>query len=92
MDAMLAPTVLQTLWFALIAFFFLGYFVLEGFDFGVQMNVGAFWRRGLTASMIAPSTQSPLPPLAMASARRSSFRAAAAADRAAARCRSGSPR
>jgi cytochrome bd ubiquinol oxidase subunit II len=47
MDAMLAPTVLQTLWFALIAFFFLGYFVLEGFDFGVQMNVGAFWRRGI---------------------------------------------
>ena len=46
MDAMLDPTVLQTLWFAIIAFFFLGYFVLEGFDFGVQMNVGAFWRRG----------------------------------------------
>ncbi|ASK67000.1 cytochrome d ubiquinol oxidase subunit II [Brachybacterium avium] len=43
---MLAPTVLQTLWFFLIAFFFLCYFVLEGFDFGVQMNVGAFWRRG----------------------------------------------
>ncbi|WP_422114822.1 cytochrome d ubiquinol oxidase subunit II [Brachybacterium sp. UNK5269] len=47
MDAMLDPTVLQTLWFALIAFFFLGYFVLEGFDFGVQMNVAAFWRRGV---------------------------------------------
>ncbi|GAA1487387.1 cytochrome d ubiquinol oxidase subunit II [Brachybacterium sacelli] len=46
MDALLQPTVLQTLWFALIAFFFLGYFVLEGFDFGVQMNVAAFWRRG----------------------------------------------
>lgn len=46
MDAMLDPTVLQTLWFFLIAFFFLCYFVLEGFDFGVQMNVGAFWRRG----------------------------------------------
>ena len=46
MDAMLDPTVLQTLWFAIIAFFFLGYFVLEGFDFGVQMNVAAFWRRG----------------------------------------------
>ncbi|WP_193103989.1 cytochrome d ubiquinol oxidase subunit II [Brachybacterium sp. FME24] len=46
MDAMLDPTVLQTLWFALIAFFFLGYFVLEGFDFGVQMNLAAFWRRG----------------------------------------------
>ncbi len=47
MDAMLDPTVLQTLWFALIAFFFLGYFVLEGFDFGVQMNVATFWRRGI---------------------------------------------
>ncbi|ATG53194.1 cytochrome d ubiquinol oxidase subunit II [Brachybacterium vulturis] len=43
---MLEPTVLQTLWFFLIAFFFLCYFVLEGFDFGVQMNVGALWRRG----------------------------------------------
>ena|SRR5699024_9368302 len=46
MDAMLDPTVLETLWFFLIAFFFLGYFVLEGFDFGVQMNVATFWRRG----------------------------------------------
>jgi cytochrome bd-type quinol oxidase subunit 2 len=47
MEPMLDATVLQTLWFALIAFFFLGYFVLEGFDFGVQMNVAAFWRRGV---------------------------------------------
>src|SRR5699024_8517406 len=46
MDAMLEPTVLQALWFAIIAFFFLGYFVLEGFDFGVQMNIAAVWRRG----------------------------------------------
>ncbi|MGO2606186.1 MAG: cytochrome d ubiquinol oxidase subunit II [Brachybacterium tyrofermentans] len=46
MDAMLDPTALQTLWFGLIAFFFLAYFVLEGFDFGVQMNVATFWRRG----------------------------------------------
>ena len=46
MDALLEPTWLQTLWFFLIAFFFLCYFVLEGFDFGVQMNVGALWRRG----------------------------------------------
>lgn len=46
MDALLEPTWLQTLWFALIAFFFLGYFVLEGFDFGVQITVGALWRRG----------------------------------------------
>jgi len=28
---------LTTLWFALIAFFWVGYFVLEGFDFGVGM-------------------------------------------------------
>ena len=28
---------LQTLWFILIAVLFLGYFVLEGFDFGVGM-------------------------------------------------------
>lgn len=46
MDLLLEPTWLQTLWFALIAFFFLGYFVLEGFDFGVQITVGALWRRG----------------------------------------------
>ena len=43
---MLDPTLLQTAWFAIIAFFFAGYFVLEGFDFGVQMNVAASWRRG----------------------------------------------
>lgn len=48
MDAMLDPTALQTLWFAIIAFFFTGYFVLEGFDFGVQMNVAALGR-GSTA-------------------------------------------
>src|SRR5699024_1760734 len=46
MDALFEPTWLQTLWFFLIAFFFLCYFVLEGFDFGVQMNVCAIWRRG----------------------------------------------
>lgn len=34
-------TFLQTLWFILIAVLFLGYFVLEGFDFGVGMNVFA---------------------------------------------------
>ncbi|MDO5646067.1 MAG: cytochrome d ubiquinol oxidase subunit II [Dermabacter sp.] len=32
-------TFLQTLWFILIAVLFLGYFILEGFDFGVGMNV-----------------------------------------------------
>lgn len=38
---MIDPTALQTLWFILIAVLFLGYFVLEGFDFGVGMNVAA---------------------------------------------------
>ena len=28
---------LTTVWFALIAFLWIGYFVLEGFDFGVGM-------------------------------------------------------
>ncbi|MGQ4506541.1 cytochrome d ubiquinol oxidase subunit II [Dermabacteraceae bacterium P13103] len=32
-------TFLQILWFTLIAVLFTGYFVLEGFDFGVGMNV-----------------------------------------------------
>lgn len=32
-------TFLQTLWFILIAVLFIGYFILEGFDFGVGMNV-----------------------------------------------------
>ncbi|WP_286928591.1 MULTISPECIES: cytochrome d ubiquinol oxidase subunit II [Aeromicrobium] len=31
---------LTTVWFVLIAFLFVGYFVLEGFDFGVGMLVG----------------------------------------------------
>lgn len=30
---------LQVLWFGLIAFFFVGYFVLDGFDFGVGMSL-----------------------------------------------------
>ncbi|MCS6710835.1 cytochrome d ubiquinol oxidase subunit II [Brachybacterium sp. EF45031] len=34
-------TALQTLWFILLTVLFLGYFVLEGFDFGVGMNVAA---------------------------------------------------
>src|SRR5699024_210833 len=46
MDALFEPTWLQTLWFFLIALFFLCYFVLEGFGVGVPMNVGARWRRG----------------------------------------------
>ncbi|RFA21800.1 cytochrome d ubiquinol oxidase subunit II [Subtercola boreus] len=30
---------LPTLWFGLLAFFFIGYFVLDGFDFGVGMSL-----------------------------------------------------
>ena len=44
MDPLLEPTALQTAWFALIALLFGVYFVLEGFDFGVQMNVGTLAR------------------------------------------------
>jgi len=60
MDAMLDPTVLQTLWFSLIAFFFLGYFVLEGFDFGVQMNLAASWRKGSRSRGTLLSTIGPV--------------------------------
>ncbi|GAA3526149.1 cytochrome c oxidase assembly protein [Aeromicrobium flavum] len=35
---------LTTVWFILIAFLFVGYFVLEGFDFGVGMLVGLLAR------------------------------------------------
>lgn len=37
-------TTLQIIWFALIAVLFAGYFMLEGFDFGVEMNVGVLGR------------------------------------------------
>lgn len=53
------PTTLQIIWFALIAVLFAGYFMLEGFDFGVEMNVGALGRgdtarRGTILSTIGP--------------------------------------
>src|SRR5213593_1787615 len=35
---------LTTLWFCLIAFLWIGYFVLEGFDFGIGMLVGILGR------------------------------------------------
>lgn len=35
---------LQQLWFALIAFLFIGYFVLDGFDFGVGMSLPVLGR------------------------------------------------
>jgi cytochrome bd ubiquinol oxidase subunit II len=38
------PSFLQTLWFALIGVLWVGYFVLEGFDFGVGMLVRALGR------------------------------------------------
>lgn len=52
-------TFLQILWFVLIAVLFVGYFVLEGFDFGVEMNVGALGRgdserRGRILATIGP--------------------------------------
>ncbi|MFC0673313.1 cytochrome d ubiquinol oxidase subunit II [Brachybacterium hainanense] len=59
MDALTDPTGLQTLWFLLIAVLFTGYFVLEGFDFGVEMNVLALGRgderrRGTILTTIGP--------------------------------------
>ncbi|WP_058234208.1 cytochrome d ubiquinol oxidase subunit II [Devriesea agamarum] len=39
---------LQILWFILIAVLFIGYFILEGFDFGVGINVYALGRRDET--------------------------------------------
>lgn len=53
------PTTLQTVWFFLIAVLFAGYFVLEGFDFGVEMNVlalgrGDTERRGTILRTIGP--------------------------------------
>lgn len=38
-------TFLQVLWFVLIAVLFMGYFILEGFDFGVGMNVFALGKK-----------------------------------------------
>ncbi|MFC7619581.1 cytochrome d ubiquinol oxidase subunit II [Microlunatus sp. GCM10028923] len=49
---------LTTLWFCLIAFLWVGYFVLEGFDFGVGMLVGLLGRndreRRLVINTIGP--------------------------------------
>ena len=36
---------LQNLWFLIVAVLFLGFFVLEGFDFGVGMLMGPLGRR-----------------------------------------------
>ena len=37
---------LQELWFGIIAVLFLGFFILEGFDFGVGMLMAPFGRVG----------------------------------------------
>jgi len=42
----MSPTGLQILWFILIAVLWTGYFVLEGFDFGVGMLTNIIPRRG----------------------------------------------
>ena len=39
------PTFLQILWFVLIAVLWIGFFVLEGFDFGVAMLYPTEWKR-----------------------------------------------
>jgi cytochrome d ubiquinol oxidase subunit II len=59
MDLVIEPTALQTLWFCLIALMFATYFVLEGFDFGVGMDVAALGRgdserRGTILKTIGP--------------------------------------
>lgn len=46
------PNFLQTLWFALIGVLWIGYFVLEGFDFGVGMLIRALARDDTDKRMI----------------------------------------
>ncbi len=46
------PNFLQTLWFVLIAVLWIGYFVLEGFDFGVGMLIRALGRDDTDKRMI----------------------------------------
>jgi cytochrome bd ubiquinol oxidase subunit II len=46
------PNFLQTLWFALIGVLWIGYFVLEGFDFGVGMLIRALGRDETDKRMI----------------------------------------
>ncbi len=46
------PNFLQTLWFLLIAVLWIGYFVLEGFDFGVGMLLRALGRDRTEKRMI----------------------------------------
>jgi cytochrome d ubiquinol oxidase subunit II len=46
------PNFLQTLWFALIGVLWIGYFILEGFDFGVGMLIRALGRDETDKRMI----------------------------------------
>ena len=46
------PNFLQTLWFGLIGVLWIGYFVLEGFDFGVGMLIRALGRDETDKRMI----------------------------------------
>src|SRR5579875_4032528 len=46
------PSFLQVLWFILIGILWTGYFVLEGFDFGVGMLVRALGRDDVERRMI----------------------------------------
>jgi cytochrome d ubiquinol oxidase subunit II len=49
------PNFLQTLWFALIGVLWIGYFILEGFDFGVGMLLRALGRDEADKRMIIHS-------------------------------------
>jgi cytochrome d ubiquinol oxidase subunit II len=49
------PNFLQTLWFVLICVLWIGYFILEGFDFGVGMLLRALGRDEVEKHMIVHS-------------------------------------
>ncbi|WP_067720994.1 cytochrome d ubiquinol oxidase subunit II [Nocardia yamanashiensis] len=51
---------LQTFWFLLIAVLFIGYFVLEGFDFGVGMLMGIIGRKSEVKRRVVLNTIGPV--------------------------------
>lgn len=51
---------LQTFWFLLIAILFIGYFVLEGFDFGVGMLMGIIGRKSEVKRRVVLNTIGPV--------------------------------
>ncbi|MGV0627145.1 cytochrome d ubiquinol oxidase subunit II [Mycolicibacter minnesotensis] len=53
---------LQQAWFVLVAALFLGFFVLEGFDFGVGMLMGPFGRAGSGGSASLDAGEAKLEP------------------------------